>query len=206
MAEELQGLLDRIHKEGIQKAETEKKDLITQAQKEADAILKKAEINASNIIKKAQEKSIREEEKAKASIQQASRDIIITLKTELLERLNLCVKDLVSKAMTPVLMSDIIAKMADTFAKTSGKNADISLIFSAKDLDKMTQHFKKNLTNNLKNQPKIFAGNDFSAGLQIGFKGSDVFLDFSDNALTDIISGYVGSRLASILNEKDSQK
>ena len=205
MAEELQGLLDRIHKEGIQKAETEKKELITNAKKEADAILKKAETDAKDIVKKAQEKAKKEEEKAKSSIQQAARDIIITLKTELLERLNLCVQNLVSEAMTPALMGDIIAKMTNTFAKSSGKEAELSLIFSAKDLDKMTQHFKKNLAGNLKKHPEIFEGHDFAAGLQIGFKGSDVFLDFSDNALTDIISGYVGSRLASILNEKESK-
>jgi V/A-type H+/Na+-transporting ATPase subunit E len=202
MAEELQGLLDRIHKEGIQKAETEKKELITHAKKEADAILKKANQDAKDIVKKAEEKAIKEEIKAKASIQQAARDIIITLKTELIERIHLCVKNLVAEAMTPKLMSDIISKMADSFAKSSGKKAELSLIFSPKDLDKMAQHFKINLADNLKKQPEILQGHDFGAGLQIGFKGSDVFLDFSDDALTDIISGYVGSRLASILNEK----
>ena len=202
MAEELQGLLDRIHKDGIQKAETEKKNLIAEANKEADAIVKKAKTEADNIIKKAKANATKEDEKAKASIQQSARDIIITLKAELLTRLNSCVKDLVSDAMTPALMSDIIAKMTDTFAKTSGAKADLTLIFSAKDLDKMTQHFKKNLADNLQKQPEIFQGHDFSGGLQIGFKGSDVFLDFSDNALTDIISGYVGTRLAAILSDK----
>ena len=202
MAEELQGLLDRIHKEGIQKAETEKKELITQAQKEADAILKKADTDAKMMVKKAQEKAKKEEEKAKASIQQAARDIVITLKTELLERLNRCVQDLTAKAMTPELMSDITGKMADSFAKSSGKEAELSLIFSSKDLDKMTEHFKVNLADSLKKQPEILKSSDFSAGLQIGFKGSDVFLDFSDEALTEIISGYVGSKLAAILNEK----
>ena len=202
MAEELQGLLDRIHKEGIQKAETEKEQLITQAQKEADAILKKADKDAKDLLKKAQENAKKEEEKAKASIRQAARDIVITLKTELLERLNICVKDLVAEAMVPKLMSDIIVKMADSFAKSSGKDAELSLIFSAKDLDKMIQYFKTNLADSLKKQPEILKGHDFAAGLQIGFKGSDVFLDFSDEALTDIISGYVGSRLASVLNDK----
>ena len=202
MAEELQGLLDRIHKEGIQKAETEKKELITQAQKEADSILKKADADAKMMVKKAQEKAKKEEEKAKASIQQAARDIVITLKTELLERLNRCVQDLTTKAMTPELMSDITAKMADSFAKSTGKEAELSLIFSSKDLDEMTEHFKVNLADSLKKQPEILKSSDFSAGLQIGFKGSDVFLDFSDEALTEIISGYVGSKLAAILNEK----
>ena len=202
MAEELQGLLDRIHKEGIQKAETEKKELIEKAKKEADAILKKAETDAKMMVKKAQEKAKKEETKAKASIQQAARDIVITLKTELLERLNSCIQDLTTKAMTPELMSEIIAKMADSFAKSTAKEAELSLIFASKDLEKMTEHFKVNLADSLKKQPEILKSSDFSAGLQIGFKGSDVFLDFSDEALTEIISGYVGSKLAAILNEK----
>ena len=38
-----------------------------------------------------------------------------------------------------------------------------------------------------------------SAGLQIGFKGTDVFLDFSDEALADVICAYVGPKLAAAL-------
>ena len=203
MPEELQGLLDRIHKDGIQKMEVKKKELIKQAQKEADAILKNANAEAEHIIKKSKETAKRDEERAKATIQQTARDVIIALKAELLDRMNICIKNLVSDAMTPDLMSNIILKMADSYSKTSGKNDSLSLIFSPKDLDKMTKHFNVNLAKNLKDQPEIFEGLDFGAGLKIGFKGSDVFLDFSDNALTEIITGYVGPRLASMLEGKD---
>ena len=202
MAEELQGLLERIHKEGIQKADKEKNEILSQAKKEADSIIKKAKEEAESILKKAGEKAQKEEEKAKASIQQAARDIIITLKSELLERLNHCVKNITSEAMTPKQMSEIISKMADSFAKNSGKDAELTLILPAKDLDKIADQFKANLANNLKSQPEILKSSDFSAGLQIGFKGNDVFFDFSDEALSEIISNYVGPKLASILNSK----
>ena len=121
MPEELQGLLNRIHKEGIKKAETEKDELIANAKKEADDIVKKATQDAKNIIKRAEEKAVKEEQKSKASIQQAARDILITLRAELTERIQLCVKDLASEAMTPTLMSETISKMADAFAKSSAK-------------------------------------------------------------------------------------
>ena len=67
----------------------------------------------------------------------------------------------------------------------------------------MTNHLKTNLANNLKKQPEIFEGLDFTGGLKIGFKESDVFLDFTDKALNEIISGYVGPRLATMLDAKN---
>ena len=43
------------------------------------------------------------------------------------------------------------------------------------------------------------AGRGFSAGLKIGFQGGDVFFDFSDDALAEIICEFVGPKLAAVL-------
>ena len=48
-------------------------------------------------------------------------------------------------------------------------------------------------------RPKISVGHDFQAGLQIGFSGEDVFLDFSDDTLSEIICEFVGPKLAAVL-------
>jgi len=202
MAEELQGLLDRIHTEGIQKAENDQKKLIANAKKEAAEIINKAKLEAEAIIKRANNKALKDEERAKASIKQAARDINIALKIELLTRLNACVKDITTNAMTPEVMSDIINIMAKFYIKSTDKqDVSLELIFSPKDLEKMTDHLKVNLKENLKNDPTIFKGHDFAGGLKIGFKGNDVFFDFTDDAITDIICEYIGPRLSTIIKE-----
>jgi V/A-type H+/Na+-transporting ATPase subunit E len=199
MAEELQGLLDRINEEGIKKAESEKANIVNAAKQEADNIIKRAKIEAEQIIKKSNESASKNEERAKATIQQAARDIIIELNLSLQKRMHNCVKDLVTDAMTPKLMGDIISKLSDQYIKTSGKEAALNLVFPQKNLNDIVDRLKKTLINSFKETPEIFPGHDFTAGMKVGIKGSDVYLDFSDEALTEMICEYIGPRLTSAL-------
>jgi V/A-type H+/Na+-transporting ATPase subunit E len=199
MAEELQGLLDRINKEGIKKAESEKADILKNAQKEADTIIKKAKTEADTIIKKSLESAEKNEQRAKSTIQQAARDIIIELNTSLQKRMSHCVMDLVSEAMTPELMGELISKLSDQYIKNTGKDVALNLILPQKNLNVVVDKLKKSLFNSFKEKPEIFQGLDFAAGIKMGFKGSDVYYDFSDEALTEIVCEYIGPRLASIL-------
>ena len=199
MAEELQGLLNRINKEGIKKAESVKADILSKAEKDADTIVKKAKQEANAIIKKAKGNAAKNEERAKATIQQAARDIIIELNTSLQERMSECAKDLVSEAMTPTLMGEVISKLADQYIKNTGKDTALNLIFPQKNLNVIVDKLKKSLFNSFKEKPEIFQGLDFAAGMKVGFKGSDVYFDFSDEALTEIVCEYIGPRLASVL-------
>ena len=58
---------------------------------------------------------------------------------------------------------------------------------------------KGSLLADLKANPVIRINADAASGLQIGFKDSDVFLDFTDEALCDVICAYVGPKLAAAL-------
>ncbi|HJO94283.1 MAG TPA: hypothetical protein QF753_12855 [Victivallales bacterium] len=200
MPQELQGLLDRIHKEGIEKTESEKLDILKKAKEEAKAIVKNAKSEAKVLLKNAKEEAKKNEKKSRSTILQASRDIIISLETELRERLNICANNLVKEALTSKLMGDIIEKMATSYSKDHDKDFTMELMFSAKDLEEMTKLLRTNLFKNLKEKPEILKGHDFTTGVKIGFKGQNVFFDFSDNTITDIIAEYVGPRLTSILH------
>ncbi|HPN85000.1 MAG TPA: hypothetical protein PK821_06660, partial [Victivallales bacterium] len=78
---------------------------------------------------------------------------------------------------------------------------DIKLILTKKNLEQMDNLLKGALAKDLKARPDLFASTDLGAGLKIGFKGEDVLLDFSDEALSDMICAYAGPRIATILKE-----
>ena len=75
MAEELQGLLNRIQTEGIEKAEAEKAEIIGNAKAEAAKIIEKAKEEAASIVKKANEEAEISVSKGNAAIRQAARDM-----------------------------------------------------------------------------------------------------------------------------------
>ncbi len=200
MAEELQGLLDRIQSEGIAKAEAEKTKIVEDAKAEAAKIVAAAKEEAASIVKKANEDAEISVTKGNAAIKQAARDVLIALRADIEARLKNLVTESIGEAMTPETMGKIILEMVKAYSvkKPSG-DATVELLLSQKDADAMTALFKGALLAQLQANPVIRISSDVSAGLQIGFKGTDVFLDFSDEALADVICAYVGPKLAAAL-------
>ena len=203
MAEQLQSLLEKINEEGVKKAEKEKDRIIAEAKKKAEKIISDAKKQADEAVKQSETEAKRNEERAAATIRQASRDIVLSLGNELQNRLKAVVRECVGEAMTPEMMGKLVLEMAGSFL--SGKtapNAGVEILLAKKDLDSMEKLLKGSFGKNLKADPDISLGHDFTAGLKIGFKGNDLFFDFSDESLAEMICAYVGPRLAAVIKEK----
>ena len=206
MSEELQSLLEKINEEGVKKAEETKNKIIGDAGIEAEKIVGEAKAKADDIVKRAQADADTVKSRSEAAVRQAVRDIVITLQGEILNRFKSVVKEASADAMTPDLMGTIILEMAKNYnAKNPSGEADIALILAQKDIDAMEKLFKTSLVNSLKKNPEISLGQNFSAGIKISFKGDDVFFDFSDEAISDMICTYVGPRLAAVINPENKK-
>ena len=199
MAEDLQGLLNKIHTDGIQKAEEEKAAIIADAKKEAAKIIADAKAQAETDSEKAKAFAAAEQDKAFKAIQQASRDAVIALKADLLAKLNAVARDCAAKAMTPGLMGQIILEMAKASRQNPSSDAGIELLLPQKEQGEVESVLKSALLADLKANPKINLTNEFGAGLQISFADNEVFFDFSDEALADILCKFVGPKLAAVI-------
>jgi V/A-type H+/Na+-transporting ATPase subunit E len=203
MSEELQGLLEKIHDEGIKKADVEKDKIIADAQEQAKKIIADAETKAANLTKGAEKNAAASEKRAAATIKQAARDIVLALNVELLERLNAVVKSSIGEAMTPEFMEKIIIEMVGKFQPETAE-AGIDIMLASAELKKLEKLLSVSLTENLKQEPEMFSGHDFSSGLKLGFKGSDIFFDVSDEVLAEMICSYVGPRLGAVLKDEQA--
>ena len=203
MAEELQSLLERINEDGVKKAEEEKNKIISDAKKQAESIISEAKAKAEAFKKQSQNEALQNQEKAASAIKQAARDILLALSEDLQNRLKSVVKNCIGKAMTPDLMGQIILQMEKAFIENnSDESIGLEVLINKNDLEKLENHIKSVLLKQMKSQPEITLGHDFSSGLKISSKGDDLFFDFSDETLTEIICEYVGPRLAGILKSK----
>ncbi len=203
MSEELQGLLNRIQEEGVKKADDEKAQIIANAQKEADSIIEKAKSEAEKIIKNAELDANKSEERAKSAIQQSSRDIVLSLRKSLENRLSKVVANSLGDAMTPELMGKILLIMVDNYCKNNpNTDPDIEVLLTENDMDTMQALFNGALLKDLKTNPEISLGHDFAAGIKVGFKGDDIFFDFSDDAIADIICKFIGPKLSEMLKSQ----
>ena len=200
MAEKLQGLLEKIKTEGLEKAEIEKQKILDDAKKEAQKIINKANSDAEATRKKAEEDAKSLEKRAETAVKQASRDIMLKLKGELQSRLENVVHDVSTESMTPEFMGELIKEMAAAFGKNdSASDSKLELLVAKKDCEKLVELLRGNLAKTFAETPEVFGESDIGGGLKIGFKGSDVFFDFTDDAIADLVCAYVSPKLAELL-------
>ena len=195
MAQELQGLLDRIQQDGLKKADSAKEQILTEAKAEAERIRLQARNDADALLKKAQDDAAGIQARAQAAIQQAARDIILTFKEDLKNRLTRLVKGAAAETLTPAFLGQILLAIA----KSQSADTKLEVLVSSQDLDKLTELVRSSLTAELQKAPTISLGQDIGAGLKLNFNGNDVYFDFTDDAITELICNYIGPRLAALL-------
>ena len=199
MAEDVQGLLEKIHNDGIAKAQQERETIIAEARKEAARIVADAKTQAEELTRKAQTEVQAGQAKADAAIRQAARDAVIALKADLQNKLKTAVRSCIGEAMTPDVMKQIILKMAEAYGKDADAASSLEILLPKKEQDQAEAFLKARLLAELKAEPSIRLTNEFHSGLQISFRDSEVYFDFSDDALADVLCRFVGPKLTAVI-------
>ena len=200
MAEELQSLLEKIQNDGIQKAEAERDAIIAAAQAKADEIIKNAEEKAKALREVAEADVALTSQRAENSIRQAARDIVLKLKAELEERLRRTISASAKAAMTPEFMAELIRELAKEFAQDP--DAKITILSSERDAEALAAAVKDTLGESFRTVPQVFGDTAVKGGMQISFNNDEVFFDFSTEAITGLVGGYAGEKLARILENR----
>ena len=90
MAEELQSLIEKINRDGVEKAATEAEKIISAAKSQAAAIIKSAKEDAAKHAEAAEANAKASAERARETLRQAARDAVISVEaavTRLLEKI-----------------------------------------------------------------------------------------------------------------------
>jgi len=155
--EDLQNLLEKINREGVEKADAEAKRIIDDAQAKAAALLKKAQDEAARVKADADKEAVASAERARESVAQAARDVVLGVKdalTSLFEKVLVkevdkaladekTVLDLVSTAIkdltgpgevtcAPALAKSLSARLASTGSFTVVTNEALGAGFTVK--------------------------------------------------------------------------
>lgn len=197
MAEELQSLLNKINQDGIKKAEGERAKIVAEAEAKAHEIIARAKQEAAAIEKNAAVEAENLKKRAESAIQQASRDVLLALKSELERRMNVVLTANINEALTPELMASIVKELSTAFAQNA--DAQVTVLASAKDAVSLADAVKKSLAESFKQQPQIFPDKELKGGFKVNFSGSDVYYDFSDTAIRELVADYIGPKLAKLL-------
>ncbi len=199
MADELQALLDKITEQELQKADAEKGRILSQAREEAEATVRKAQEEAKSIVENARREAAILQQKGEEALRQASRDVLLSLRSELEKRVKQAAEELLNANMQPATIADIVSKLVVNFVKADGSSDDIQILLNQEDIAAVEAALKATLADNLRAKCTLAPSNAVSGGFKLVFKESGVVYDFTDKALADTVAAGLGGKIASVI-------
>jgi V/A-type H+-transporting ATPase subunit E len=194
---QLQELIDKIKKDGIESASEEASRLKVQAEAEAKAVIEAARKEAAGLIAKGKIDAERSERAGVAALEQASRNLILAFKTEIQTLLDKIVAQSIAVSYGEDTLKAALPEILKSWA-SKGYDA-LDLILGEEDLKKLRSYFNDKLASEIKKGVELKSGRNLGAGFRIANKDGSAYYDFSAESVAELLSAYLNPRLAEIL-------
>lgn len=200
MAEQLQELLERINREGVEKAEEKAGEIVAAAEAKAKEIIEAANQESEEKRVAAEEAAKKLQENAEKAIQQSSRNVLLSLKEEIRKYFDRILTAAIAESLPPEELTAVILKVIEQGAAAVGGSPEIEVSMDPEDAKKiagdLVERFKKAASGQLNVRP--VPGVD--AGFAVSFDGGKSSYDFTDRGLRDLISTYLSPHLREIIS------
>jgi V/A-type H+-transporting ATPase subunit E len=198
---QLQELIEKIKKDGIESANDDAVRVKAAAGAEAKRIVDEAKKQAENIIAEAKVEAGRSEKAGLAAVEQASRNLILSFKTEIEALLGKIVSKDTAKLYNDDVLKAVIPEIVKGWA--AGKGA-VDVILGESELKSLGDWAKSALSEEISKGVELKTGKNIGGGFRIGEKDGSAYYDFSGVAVAAALAEYLNPRLAELL--KDSAK
>lgn len=199
MQEELQPLIDRIQKEGIETAESKAEEILEQAKKEASAILEHASAQAEILLEKADKDARAFSLRSQKTLEQSSRDLLISIGQSVSQIFSDLVEENLSQALDPSTIQKMLVTLAESYGKTSGRNPSIEVLLGKNEQSELASYLKAELAEKIKQGVEIRTENDLYPGFKVSFSEGSVYHDFTLEAIAEAVSSFLRPELAEIV-------
>lgn len=199
MAEDINGLLEKIRRDGIEAAEKKAAEIEAEASRRAEDKVRHAGEEAAEMVARAREEITRMEDGAKRSLIQASRDTLISLRQSITMTLEKVAAAHVHKALS----ADEIARLILVLVKDAGCAGKEKTVVTLRreDLEKVEKPLFAALSAELRKGLVLKHSADIKGGFTISYDSGRSYYDFTDRALAEHIAAHLKPELAKLLEE-----
>ena len=194
---QVQELIDKIKKDGIESASGEADRIKREAEAQAKRIVDAANKEAQDIITRGKADAERSEKAGIAAIEQASRNLTLAFKGEIQNLLDKIVFQDVSASYKEDVLKSSLPDLLKSWAAKGGDS--LALILSEAELSKIQAYFNEKLSAELKKGLELKSDRNLGAGFRIANKDGSAYFDFSAEAVAELLSAYLNPRLGDIL-------
>ena len=203
MDAELQEIIDTIKSEGVKNAEARQQEIIENANSKAQSIIEDAKKEAESIVSNAKQEAEKHEASGRAALQQAGRDLILTVRGEIEKLFDRVVHEATGEALTGEKLADAIVAALNSWEES--KVADLQILLPEEQQKEVEKGLKGRLAESMKKGVEIRPVSTIQKGFRISTKDGSAYYDFSDEGIAEMLSAFVSPRIAELL-QADSEK
>jgi len=195
---QLQELIDKIKKDGIESATEESARIKREAGEEAARIVAAAEKEAADIVNRGKTDAERSEKAGKAALEQASRNLLLAFRVEVQSLLDKIVAEATASAFSENTLKAVLPELLKAWvSKTDADSVD--LLLSAENLGKLKSWAAGALAAELKKGIELKSDRNLAAGFRIANKDGSAYYDFSAESVAELLSAYLNPQLTELL-------
>ncbi|MBL7092442.1 hypothetical protein ISS22_00575 [candidate division KSB1 bacterium] len=195
----LDSLIEKIRKEGIEDAQQKADEIISDAKKQAVTVLDDAKKESAKIVEDGKRQADQFQQNAIADLRQAVRNAELLLKEKIDGLFDNVFKKEVAAVLRPNFLNELVTNILDNWAK----NGDTEIVLNEKDKQELENLLFSGLKKELQDSVTIKVSPDVSNGFRIGLKGEQVYYDFSDAAIAEVLKSLINPRLKEILEKQN---
>ena len=199
MSQNVQDLINKIKKEGLEASQQRAREIEGEVQKKVDELIAEAEARAEKIIADAKDEQAKLEESARASLQQAARDTVLSLKQTINDLLTKIIKQDVRGALGADQMAALIVALAKEFVSQNKDAKTVEVGLSEESRQLLEKDLLAKLQKDIKTEVVIQSADDLAGGFTISFDEGKSCFDFSEEALVQYLGKYVNEYVAGLL-------
>jgi V/A-type H+-transporting ATPase subunit E len=189
--EKVKKICDVLRHETIEPAKQEAKEIVDNAKREAEEIVHAAKREAKKILHDAQTEVQKKEMVFQASLKQASRQAVETLKTDIENKL--FHPGLTRLLTQPLKDPNIIAKLIETVItalQKDGIDANLSVYIPASiPARAINELLVQKILEKLKEKSVLIGG--FNGGIEVKLHKENITIEISENSLREVLSQFI---------------
>ncbi len=199
---QLQELIDRIKKEGVEAAEVQADEILESAKVEAEKIISDAKAKAEKIMSDAKTENERIVKSGEDAIRQACRNLLISFRESVSKEVRAIVGESVTSVYSSDALSQIIIKAVECWTEKPDTE-EIAVILSSEDLEKLEDTVRDALRAKMLTGVTLKANDYLDGGFRIAVNGDGAYYDYSAEAVTDMLSDYLSPGITALLKEAE---
>jgi V/A-type H+-transporting ATPase subunit E len=199
MAQELESLLERIQKEGVEQADARAAEIIAAAEQKARAIVEDAERKAKEAAEKAEQEGRAFEERGRRSLEQASRDLILSVGEALNRLLGEIVQREVKGALEGDVLETMLVKVVESYCAREKQDAHIEVLLDPDDKERVTAALAARFADLMREGIEVRGDGEVLSGFKVSEQQGHVAHDFTGEAIAESLCALLRPQLAEIV-------